>query len=485
VSIALKALLAHLPPSTQVVGNAEIEVDSLEIDSRHVRPGAMFVAVRGDHADGHAYVAEAIAAGARAVVMEVGHRTDLPPSVTGVYVPDTRRWVSSIAATYYGEPSKSLDVVGVTGTNGKTTTTHMIARILSVARRPCGIIGTIGAVFAEHTWPLQNTTPLPPELHGLLARMKSLGATAVAMEVSSHALALDRVEDIHFAVGVFTNISRDHLDFHRTMEAYAAAKRRLFSLSRAAVINIDDEYGALWASAIRRQIPVVTYSLKGNADLVARHVETNVHARSFVLDGRDFVVPMAGAFNVANALAAIGVARSLGIDDALSAEALYKLPPVEGRMEYVGDGVLAVFVDYAHTPDALEQALEALRPDAEDGLTVVFGCGGDRDRGKRPEMGAVAARFADRVIVTSDNPRTEDPQAIVDEIVAGIGSHPHTVVLDRQEAIECAIEEAVPGEVILIAGKGHEKYQIIGSTTNPFDDIEVARAALRARRLRK
>ncbi len=483
MNVELKSLLERLPASTQVIGDRNVAIAQLEIDSRKVEPGALFVAVRGEHVDGHDYIPDAIAKGATAVVAQNGRRVDAS-AATVVYVPDSRRALSSIAATFYGNPSRGLDVIGVTGTNGKTTTTHMIAAILNAASRTCAIIGTIGAELGRLRWELSNTTPLPPELHALLATMRDRGAQAIAMEVSSHALALDRVEDIHFRVGVLTNITRDHLDFHETLEAYAAAKHRLFTMCDAAVINIDDEHGARWADEVRRKIPTLTYSLKGNADLVATDIEVDSKESRFVLDGRPLTLLVPGRFNISNALAAIGVARHLDIPFETIERALWTIASVPGRMEYVGDNIVHAIVDYAHTPDALYQALWALR-EATNGVSLVFGCGGDRDKGKRPEMGRIAAEHARRIYVTSDNPRGEDPIAIIADIERGIGDRPHVVEPDRKRAIERAIDEASPGEIVLIAGKGHEKYQIVGNQTLPFDDAEIARGAIRARRLRK
>ena len=482
MTVALKTLLDRLPASTKVVGDRDVSVTNVEIDSRKVRPGSLFVAVRGEHVDGHDFITAAIANGATAVVAQKSNIA--PSSTTLVYVPDSRRALSSIAAAFYGNPSHALDVLGVTGTNGKTTTTHMIAAILNAAGRKCGIIGTVGAQLDRMGWELSNTTPLPPELHDLLAQMRDRGAQAVAMEVSSHALALDRVEDIRFRSGVLTNITRDHLDFHETLEAYAAAKRRLFMMSETAVINIDDEHGARWAGEIRRKIPTLTYSLKGNADLVATDIEIDSKESRFKVDGKPITLLVPGRFNISNALAAMGVARHLGIPYETIERALWTIASVPGRMEYVGDNIVHAIVDYAHTPDALYQALWALR-EATNGVSLVFGCGGDRDRGKRAEMGRIAAEHARRIYVTSDNPRSEDPMTIITEIERGIGDRPHVVEPDRKRAIERAIEEASPGEIVLIAGKGHEKYQIVGNQTLPFDDAEVARSAIRARRLRK
>ena len=311
--------------------------------------------------------------------------------------------------------------------------------------------------------------------------MHQLGAWAVAMEVSSHALALDRVEDVRFRVAALTNITRDHLDFHQTLEAYAAAKHRLFAMAQAAVLNVDDEHGGRWLGEIRRRIPIVTYSLRGNADIVATQIESYASGSEFDVDGDAVRVHLPGLFNVHNALAAIGVGVTLGIDLATCAKGLDTLERVRGRMEHVSGGDVDVVVDYSHTPDSLENALLALRETTPHKLVVVFGCGGDRDRGKRPEMGRIAAAYADRIYVTSDNPRSENPEAILAEIETGIGTHAHVSEVDRRKAIHRAIDEAAPGDVVLIAGKGHETYQIIGEQTLPFDDAEVAHEALAAR----
>ncbi|HTX58406.1 MAG TPA: UDP-N-acetylmuramoyl-L-alanyl-D-glutamate--2,6-diaminopimelate ligase, partial [Verrucomicrobiae bacterium] len=445
----LAQLLARLPASTQLVGDPAIAIGGIEIDSRKVRPGTLFVALRGERADGHAFVREAIRAGAAAVVVEEAHRLGKEPGVAIVHVPDTRHALSALAAAFYGDPSRALDVAGVTGTNGKTTTTRMIAAILNAAGRSCGVIGTVGAELGERSWPLANTTPLPPELHGLLAEMRDAGARAVAMEVSSHALVLDRVADVRFRVGVLTNVTRDHLDFHGSLEAYAAAKRRLFRMAERSVLNADDEHGARWATELQASgVEVATYGMRDGAQLVARNVEAGAGGSRFTLDGRPFEIRLPGRFNVSNALAAIGAARALGVDEAAIAGGLASLERVPGRMEHVRGGGIDVVVDYAHTPDALENALCALRETARGELAVVFGCGGDRDPGKRPQMGEIAARLADRVYVTSDNPRSEDPQAIADAILRGIGTHGRVVELDRRRAIARAIAEAREGDVV-------------------------------------
>ncbi len=441
----------------------------------------LFVALRGERADGHDFIARAVSRGAAAVVVERDRGIDAPAGTPVIRVEHARRALSALAAAFYGDPSRDLTVIGVTGTNGKTTTTRMLSAIAQSAGIPCAVIGTIGAEFAGQEWQLAQTTPLPEELHALLARVRDAGARAVAMEVSSHALALDRVADIHFACGVLTNVTRDHLDFHGTVESYATAKRALFEMSSAAVLNVDDEHGARWATELHGRKRVLTYAMRGPANVVARDVVLRPDGSRFVVGDTVYELALPARFNVENALAAIGAARTLDVDDATSARALRYVTRVAGRMERVGDGDVHVFVDYAHTPDALEQSLRAVRDFAQRRVAVVFGCGGDRDRGKRPQMGEVAARLADRIYVTNDNPRSEDPKAIAREIVAGMGTTPHTLELDRRRAIERAILEASAGDVVLVAGKGHEAYQIIGEQRYPFDDAAVAREALAQR----
>ncbi len=478
-TVALATLLKRLP-GAQVTGDPRQSIESIETASQAVRPGALFVALEGTQTDGHRYVPEAIARGARAVVV----RTAPPEQVSGatvVRVADTRRALSALAAAFYGDPSASLRVAGITGTNGKTTTSYMVAAILNEAGVPCGVIGTVGAEFRSRSWQLANTTPLPPELQSLLASMRDDGAAAVAMEVSSHALALDRVDDVHFRIAALTNVTRDHLDFHETMDAYAAAKRRLFELAQTCVLNADDAYGARWAAELARAgRDVVTYG-SADAELVPAGVSAGSDGSTFSVGAQAYELRLPGRFNVWNALAAIAIARCLGIDEKTIARGLATLDRVPGRMEHVrGEGV-DVVVDYAHTPDALEHALQSLRETTAGSLAVVFGCGGDRDKGKRAPMGEVAGRLADRVYVTSDNPRGELPREIADAIVSGIGTREHVVELDRRRAIELAIGDAREGDVVLVAGKGHERYQIVGDRVLPFDDAAIARAALASR----
>lgn len=479
VGVSLETLLRTLAQNTRVVGPREKTVNAIVIDSRQACAGALFVALRGEHTDGHRFIPDAVARGCEAIVME--EFCEVPAHVAAIVVPDSARALSQLADAFYGSPSRALAVAGVTGTNGKTTTVQMTAAIMNAGGMPAGTIGTIGARLGEVEWPLANTTPLALQLHELLARMRELGAKGVAMEVSSHALALQRVADVRFAVAALTNVTRDHLDFHKTFDAYASAKRRLFDMAPRCVINAGDETGERWARELRTRKPVTTYGLTAGADLHPHSLDVRADGSSFELDGRRFDVRIPGRFNVSNALCAIGIARHLEIADADSARGLASLERVPGRMEHVRGGGIDIIVDYAHTPDALENLLRALRETARGRLIAVFGCGGDRDRGKRPEMGAAAARYADFSYVTSDNPRTEDPQAIIDEILPGIGAAPHHANVDRRVAIENAVSSARPGDVIAIAGKGHETYQIVGTQVLPFDDLAVAREALAQR----
>lgn len=464
-----------------VRGPLDIAITSLEIDSRAVHDGSLFVALRGENVDGHSFIDNAVAAGARAVVME--RERSLPDSVTGIVVPDTARALSQLANRFYGRPSERLMTIGITGTNGKTTTAHLIAAILNASGTPAGILGTLGADFALDHWQLANTTPLPHELHSVLAAMEQAGARAVVMEVSSHALALQRVEDVDFEIAVLTNVTRDHLDFHGTFERYAQAKRHLFDLASTLILNADDATGSQWAREAAPGRTVVTYGFHSNAAVRVTDLQLSDWHSEFVIDGRRFSIDLPGRFNVENAAAAVAVARALGIEDAVSSQALRCSQGVPGRMQRLQDGGVRVIVDYAHTPDALHNALQTLRQTTKGRLFIVFGCGGDRDRGKRPEMGRIAAQHADRVFVTSDNPRTEDPQEIVSEIVAGMPAQTTSVAtLDRREAIRAAIEAAQTGDTVLIAGKGHEKYQVLASGMESFDDTAEARDALRGKR---
>jgi UDP-N-acetylmuramoyl-L-alanyl-D-glutamate--2,6-diaminopimelate ligase len=457
------------------------EVTSLAYDGRRVEPGTVFFCVRGFTRDGHDFGPEAIANGAVALVVD--HPLGL--GVPEVVVEDVRASMAPAAARLHGDPSARLDVVGITGTSGKTTTAFLVRELLEGAGCQTALLGTVKSVVAGREGTLARTTPEAVDLQAAFAQMADGGDVACAMEVSSHALELHRADAIHWAVAVFTNLSQDHLDFHPTMEDYFLAKRRLFEAGpRVGIVNVDDAWGARLA----REHDVLTVSVEGDADLRAVDVRPGLDGTDFAVAGRDgrrleLHSPLRGRFNVANALAAIAVARSLGVEDGEIAATLRGTAPVPGRLQPVEEGQpFAVLVDYAHKPGALESVLHAVRDLTRGRVIVVFGAGGDRDRLKRPIMGEIAGRLADEVVVTSDNPRSEDPDAIIAEIVAGVGRDDVRVQPDRRAAIELVVGLARDGDVVLVAGKGHEQGQeLAGGEKIPFDDVAVAREALRAR----
>jgi UDP-N-acetylmuramoyl-L-alanyl-D-glutamate--2,6-diaminopimelate ligase len=465
----------------------DVEVTNVTDDSRKCRVGSCFVAVRGCDADGHVHIASALAAGASAVICEDASAA-LRKHPCAI-VASTRLACGPVAQAMLGMPARKLTTVGITGTNGKTTTACLVREMLSAAGRRCSLLGTISYDSGLRNVPATTTTPGPVELAELTAEMVSSGSTHLAMEVSSHALDQDRIAGVGFDVAVFTNLSGDHLDYHHTMESYLAAKAKLFSQLRSgglAVVNRDDR---AWAAVVPAGAEVMWYSLNGGADLTAAIESATAAGTVFRLTGvgesTAVSTPLIGRHNVYNCLAAAGAAMALGVDLPTIAAALASVSCVAGRLQRVGaEAPYAVFVDYAHTDDALASVLKALRPLCGSGrLIVVFGCGGDRDRTKRPRMGKVAEELADLVFVTSDNPRTEDAGRIIDDILEGLspaGRRAAHVQGDRREAIGLAIAAAREGDVVLIAGKGHENYQIIGRTRREFDDVQVAHQAMAA-----
>lgn len=444
-----------------------VEVHALTLDATQVRPGTLFCCVPGRRADGHDFAPAAVEAGAVALLVERRLDLDVPQAV----VPSVRRALGPLASALHGHPSRTLKVVGVTGTNGKTTTTYLLAGIFDAAGMPAGIVGSNTS---------SRTTPEAPELQVALATMVAEGKRAAAIEVSSAALVASRVDGTRFAAAIFTNLGHDHLgEVHASMEDYFEAKAQLFQpeLAEVGVANADDPYGRRLLE--RAPIPMVPYALADAADLEAGATGSRFRWEGEVVDLR-----LGGRFNVSNALAAATAARAVGVDAGAIAAGLSSVEAVAGRFETVDAGQpFRVIVDYAHTPEAVEAALAAAREAVAAGgrLTVVFGCGGDRDPAKRPQMGAAAAALADVAVVTSDNPRSEDPEAIIDQVVAGMSDGPARVVRcsDRDVAISQALAEARPGDVVVIAGKGHERGQEIGATVLPFDDREVALGHLR------
>jgi UDP-N-acetylmuramoyl-L-alanyl-D-glutamate--2,6-diaminopimelate ligase len=463
----------------ELMGNGpDVEIAALAYRSDHVVPGALFFCVPGFRSDGHDFAPDAVERGAVALVCE----RPLDLGVPEVIVDDVRAAMGPAAARFHGDPTVQLEVVGVTGTNGKTTTAFLVRHLLEAGGRPCGLLGTVKRVVGGREEEVERTTPEAIDLQATFRAMLDGGDRACAMEVSSHALELGRASGIRFACRVFTNLTQDHLDFHETMEAYFLAKRRLFEGPGPAVVNVDDEYGRRLAS----EVECVTFAIEREAEYRASDVEFDLMGSRFrcrtPAGEVELHSPLPGLFNVENVLAAVAAVHALGIPLDTVAGALPRFGRVPGRFEPVDEGQdFGVLVDYAHTPEALENVLRAARPVAQGRLHVVFGAGGDRDRGKRPLMGDAARRLADRVLVTSDNPRSEDPDAIVDEVMEGAGPGAERVT-DRRSAIALAIESARPGDVVVIAGKGHEQGQEFeDGRKEPFDDVTVAREALRAR----
>jgi UDP-N-acetylmuramoyl-L-alanyl-D-glutamate--2,6-diaminopimelate ligase len=461
-------------------GAPEVEVTGLAYRSESVTPGALFFCVPGFRADGHDFASDAVHRGATALVCQ----RPLGLGVPEVVVEDVRAAVAPAAARFYGHPTRELRVVGITGTNGKTTTAFLVRHLLEAAGSQCGLLGTVKRVVGGVEEEVERTTPEAIDLQATFRRMLDRGDRACAMEVSSHALELGRVAGIEFACRVFTNLTQDHLDFHGTMDAYFEAKRRLFrSGSVPAVVNLDDPYGRRLAA----ELPdAIGFAVGRGAAYRALDVSFDVHGSRFrclTPEGElPLELPLPGLFNVQNALAAVASTRALGVPLETIRRALPTFGHVPGRFEPVDEGQgFGVLVDYAHTPDSLENVLRAAREVARGRVWAVFGAGGDRDRLKRPLMGEAARRLADRVIVTSDNPRSEDPDSIIDEIMVGAGPDAEREV-ERRRAIELAVEGAEPGDVVVIAGKGHEQGQeFAGGRKEPFDDRAVAREALRAR----
>jgi UDP-N-acetylmuramoyl-L-alanyl-D-glutamate--2,6-diaminopimelate ligase len=480
------------------------QITGIECDSRHVAPGTVFVALKGEHADGAAFAQQAIVKGAVAVVAE----SDPPAGWAAPWLKtaNARKSLAALAAVFFGHPADDLLVVGITGTNGKTTTSYITAAILDEAGVRSGRIGTVTYDNGREEKDAPRTTPEANDVQRLLREMVVNGCGACAMEVSSHALALGRVEYVRFAAGVFTNLTRDHLDFHGDMASYFAAKRRLFELlpsGSVAAMNIDDRYGAELAHSLGRKL---TFGIDQAADINPGPMDLSLNGSRFEIRTPrgtfEVFSELPGRPNVYNILASVAVGIGLDLPHRAIQQGVRRVAHVPGRFQMVStpEDDIFVVVDYAHTDDALKNVLETIRPLAKARLITVFGCGGDRDRTKRPLMGAVAARMSDLVVLTSDNPRSEDPAAIIEEIKRGIvppsdrpAMHqgqvlpplrvtPYVTIVDREAAIERAIHDAAPTDVVVLAGKGHEKYQVIGDRSLPFDDVAVARAALNRRR---
>lgn len=492
----LSALLEGLE-GLRFSGGGDPEVRGIAYHSARVKPGDLFVAVPGFRTDGHLYLREAVDRGAAGLVVEEGREVPfpLPPERALVRAVDTRLAMALLSDRFWGHPSGKLALVGVTGTNGKTTTTHLVEAAASRCGMRSGLIGTVTYRVAGRELPVDRTTPESADLQRILSEMVDAGCGVVAMEVSSHALALRRVDGCEFRVAVFTNLSQDHLDFHHRMEDYYRTKERLFLSRRegglgakAAAVNVDDAYGRRLAAGLEGE--VLTFGTGEDALLRGRLLEAGLKSSRVLVSYGDWEAEgetaLTGTFNLHNILAALAACILLGLDSSTSLEGILSHPGVPGRFQAVEEGQdFAVLVDYAHTPDSLRRVLEAARSISHGRLIVVFGCGGDRDRGKRPLMGEIAVRLADLAVITSDNPRSEDPLAIIEEIEegarrAGEGAS-WRVVPDRREAIETAVGEAGSGDIVVIAGKGHERGQIFADRVVPFDDVEEAKKAIRRR----
>jgi UDP-N-acetylmuramoyl-L-alanyl-D-glutamate--2,6-diaminopimelate ligase len=479
-------------PFQLLSGSTQRSVQSVCTDSRRISPGALFVAIRGVQTDGHRFLETVLDHGATTLVVEEVRAALLQrvraQGQTLIQVANSRQALALIASAYYQQPSRQLRLVGITGTNGKTTTTYIVESILQAAGQAVGVIGTVSYRFAQHQTAAGNTTPDALFLQHFFRQMVDAQVPYAVMEVSSHALDQERVAGCDFEVCVFTNLSRDHYDYHGSEEAYFAAKKRLFQdfAARWHVINLDDPAGQRLVHASRARL--FTYGLESEATLKPLDVQHDIHGIHFVLPTTKGRLTIRSSFigrhNVYNLLAGIGVALALDVEAEAIERGIAQLRQVPGRLERVDQGQdFQVFVDYAHTPDALEQALRVVRAETPGRVITVFGCGGDRDPGKRPLMGKIATTLSDYTVITSDNPRTEDPQRIIADILAGTASaRAYTTISDRRRAITYAIDMAQPQDTVLIAGKGHEDYQILGQTRMHFDDREVAREALDSRR---
>jgi UDP-N-acetylmuramoyl-L-alanyl-D-glutamate--2,6-diaminopimelate ligase len=490
----LKDLLVSLLP-VRTVGNDSIEITGLTADSRKVKPGDLFICLVGFTVDGHAFAEKAVEQGAAAVLVE--RELPLPASVVQIVVPDTRRAMAQLADRFYGSPTRELKLIAVTGTNGKTTTTHLIDKILRDRQKRTGLIGTIHMRIGDTCENVKNTTPDALELQHSFRRMRDVDTEYAIIEASSHALEMGRLRGCEVHTAVFTNLTRDHLDYHKTMENYRFAKSLLFAqlgnryeagAMKTAVLNADDDASSLFAKVTPAR--VITYGIDRQADVRAEHIRVTSRGTSFLLHSFAGTVEMnlrlMGKFNVYNALAATAVGLAEGIPLPAIKESLETVKGVSGRFEAVDAGQdFSVIVDYSHTPDSLENALVTVKEFAKGRILCVVGCGGDRDRTKRPIMAQIATKYADITVLTSDNPRSEDPEAIIADMVAGIQHVPrdrYVQMVDRREAIRYAIGQARENDCILIAGKGHETYQIIKGEVLPFDDREVAREAIAALR---
>lgn len=469
------------------------EINNIVYDSRQISPGDLYVAVQGSHSDGHDFIPQAIKQGAVAIVCSLtwAERHELAKGISWIPVADTRQALAELSAAFYDSPAKHMKMIGVTGTNGKTTITHLLSQMLVQQQQISGWIGTLGAGYLDKTLPGKYTTPFPPELQAWLKQMRSAGVQAVAMECSSHALEQRRLDSIDFDIAIFSNLSQDHLDYHLNMETYSQAKQILFSRllkpDGLAVINLNDALAEDFMIASRS--PVFTYALEKKADLSAFNTQQDQEGIHFSVQYRGQIyqayLPMPGLYNLANILAVLSALLGLGFDLTSLIACLPNLNGVPGRLERVSDdgAAFAAYIDYAHTPDSLLNVLQTIRQFTPGKVIVACGCGGDRDKGKRPLMARIAEQEADKVVLTSDNPRSESPEVILEEMTQGLLAPEQALIkIDRRDGIAAALGLASPNDTVLIAGKGHEKYQIIGDQTLPFDDAQIVQEILKGNR---
>lgn len=460
----------------RIEGVQDIGIEDLYYDSREVTPNSLFFCIKGLTVDGHDFAPQAVAKGAKVLVLE--RDVDVDGDITKVFVPNSKTAMAYMAKNFYRNPTKDINFIGVTGTNGKTTVTYLVKSILEKAGQKVGLIGTISNMIGDRKMPSKFTTPESLELQKLLREMADENVDSVVMEVSSHSLALGRVEGCEYDIGVFTNLSQDHLDFHANMEEYRDAKAKLFTQSKLAIINEDDKNGR-W---IKKRVPtkVFTYGIYKDADIYARELEITDRGVAFHLHTPSGSIPInlaiPGIFSIYNGLAAASICYNLGISLEIIAQGLQEVKGVDGRFELLDTGTdYSVILDYAHTPDGLENILTTAREFAKGRIITLFGCGGDRDHSKRPIMGEIAGKYSDLCIITSDNPRSEDPMDIIKDIVPGIEKTgcDYTIIENRREAIEYALAQAQKDDIVILAGKGHETYQILKDKTIPFDEKQI------------
>ncbi len=487
--------LAQIVEGATIIGDKETIITGIEHDSRKAETGTLFVCIKGVHVDGHRFISQAVNAGAKAI-LTTRETVEVPAGVAILRVPDLNKALDTIVPYFHDYPARSMRIIGITGTNGKTTTSYITRAILRAAGYRVGLIGTIQIMIEDEVYPIHNTTPDVVELQHTLAIMRDKGMDYVVMEVSSHALDQDRVAGIEFDTAVFTNLTQDHLDYHKTLENYMLAKAKLFDKvseagvknGKTAVVNIDDAAGKVMLEHAKCRH--ITYAIDKNADLRATAINVLASGANFTLNNEAFgkmplKLHITGIFNVYNVMSAVGAALAENIESAVIAKVLQEFTSVPGRFELVKAGQdFSIIVDYAHTPDGVENVLKTARKIAKKKIIAVFGCGGDRDRTKRPIMGRLAAELADVVIATSDNPRSEDPEFILNEVETGvkekIGNKQHEKIVDRRQAIFRAVALAQTDDIVVILGKGHENYQILKDKTIHFDDKEVAREAVAA-----